>query len=142
MDGVTHINCYSKGKTELGRLLTNFARTPFDLDNDGWFASVEAWWYWRESRDESLRPLSGYQAKTRGRELRHIKIDPPTREELKRVYHAKLSSNPKIKEMLLTCELPFDHYYEYGGRRVDTEWRWTGELWNEVRAELKNEVKL
>ena len=28
-DGVTHINIYSKGQTELGGLLSNFSRTPF-----------------------------------------------------------------------------------------------------------------
>lgn len=30
-DGITHINVYSKGATELGRLLTNFAHTPLHI---------------------------------------------------------------------------------------------------------------
>lgn len=33
MDGIDHINVYSKGKTELGKLLSNFARTPFENAN-------------------------------------------------------------------------------------------------------------
>jgi hypothetical protein len=31
MDGVDHINVYSKGKTELGRMLSNFYPSPFTL---------------------------------------------------------------------------------------------------------------
>jgi len=30
-DGITHINIYSKGKTDLGRMLSNFAKLPFIL---------------------------------------------------------------------------------------------------------------
>jgi len=52
MDGVTHINIYSKGKTKLGRLLTNFAHTPFTHAEYGQFASVEGFWYWiRDGKD-------------------------------------------------------------------------------------------
>jgi hypothetical protein len=40
-DGVTHINVYSRGNTELGRLLSNFAHTPFSHPEFGEFASVE-----------------------------------------------------------------------------------------------------
>jgi hypothetical protein len=45
-DGVTHINVYSRGNTELGRLLSNFAHTPFSHPEFGEFASVEGFWYW------------------------------------------------------------------------------------------------
>ena len=44
-DGITHINVYSKGKTTLGRWLTNFAHTPIDTI-DGHFESIEGYWYW------------------------------------------------------------------------------------------------
>ena len=40
LDGIEHINIYSKGKTELGRLLTNFAQTPFIHPEYGRFESV------------------------------------------------------------------------------------------------------
>ena len=45
-DGITHINICSKGKTELGRLLSNFAHTPFWLQGAGRFESVEGYWFW------------------------------------------------------------------------------------------------
>lgn len=40
-DGIDHINIYSKGKTELGCLLSNFAFSPFTINNDT-FPSVES----------------------------------------------------------------------------------------------------
>lgn len=46
MDGVTHINIYSKGKTQLGRVASNFAYFPFEIPNDGRFSSVEGYWHW------------------------------------------------------------------------------------------------
>ena len=39
-EGVTHINIYSKSKLELGKLLSNFAKTPFTHPVYGEFASV------------------------------------------------------------------------------------------------------
>jgi hypothetical protein len=42
-DGITHINIYSKGKTELGRWLSNFTYHPIETE-DGKFDSVEGYW--------------------------------------------------------------------------------------------------
>lgn len=44
-DGIDHINVYSKGKTALGRFLSNFAQVDLETKN-GNFSSVEAYWYW------------------------------------------------------------------------------------------------
>ena len=30
LDGINHINVYSRGKTEIGRFLSNMAHTPFE----------------------------------------------------------------------------------------------------------------
>ena len=48
-DGIDHINTYSKGKTELGKLLTNFAHTPFVHPKYGEFQSVEGFWYFKKT---------------------------------------------------------------------------------------------
>lgn len=65
-DGVTHINIYSQGKTELGRMLSNFYKCRIDT-KDGVFNSVEGYWYWLGIEDckekDALKTLSGYQAK-------------------------------------------------------------------------------
>lgn len=52
LDGIDHINVYSQGKTKLGRLLSNFANTPFEIPGLGRFQSVESYWYYgsREKR--------------------------------------------------------------------------------------------
>jgi predicted NAD-dependent protein-ADP-ribosyltransferase YbiA (DUF1768 family) len=71
MDGITHINIYSKGKTTLGRELSNFANTPIEV-TDGYFESIEGYWYWLGSSNkdkELLRNMSGFQAKQYGRNL-------------------------------------------------------------------------
>ena len=44
-DGRTHVNVYSRGRTSLGRDLSNFAHLPFELDGLA-FASVEGFWFW------------------------------------------------------------------------------------------------
>ncbi len=136
-DGLTHINVYSRGRTELGRLLSNFAHTPFSIPECGPFASVEGWWYWRNCRDDRLRLLSGLPAKILGRELCPIPKAPPSREELKVIYLYKIEANRKVLRLLIESSLPFTHYYVNAGRYNQTFWRWTGELWNEVRETAK-----
>jgi hypothetical protein len=145
-DGLTHINVYGKAKTRLGAMLSNFAKTPFDLRIGGEvhrFESVEGWWYWRYVRDDELKVLYGYRAKELGRRLRDepgqelFATEPPTREELRDVYLAKVMCNPDLRKRLVESTLPFDHYYVYGGKRRDTDWQWTGTLWNEVREIIR-----
>jgi len=61
-DGLSHINIYSKGMTELGRLLSNFANTPVNTPQDGKFTSIEGYWYWllgKNDNREVLRTLHG-----------------------------------------------------------------------------------
>lgn len=142
-DGVDHINVYSKGETELGRLLSNFARTPFMLGGLK-FESVEAWWYWRKAPDANpsernfLRSLHGFRAKEIGRMLSGVQARPvrgdPTREELLAVYQAKADQNQRVKQLLAENKLPFDHYYVYNGKSCSTPHRWTGTLWSEVKT--------
>lgn len=123
-DGITHINVYSKGKTELGRFLTNFAHTPFEHPEFGHFESMEAYWYWtlldiNGVNADQIRNTSGYKAKELGRKLR---IDIDRNIENGRLFKdrildgikCKLRSHrewwPSIKE----STLPFTHYYYYG----------------------------
>jgi predicted NAD-dependent protein-ADP-ribosyltransferase YbiA (DUF1768 family) len=142
-DGIDHINVYNKGHTPLGRMLSNFARTPFELNGLG-FESVEAWWYWQMLPDDSeeLRKMHGFNAKSFGSTIasNHGKYRPPSKEQLAAVYRAKVAAHPDLKKALVASTLPFDHYYDFGRGRVDTKWRWTGQLWNEIREELKRET--
>lgn len=114
-DGVTHINIYSRGKTELGRSLSHFAHTPFIHPFFGPFTSVEGFWYYIKSRplDERLRTLWGAQAKMYGKNLKHC-IVPHFHEIILDVNWHKCVQNEPIRQMMKKSTLPFDHYFVYG----------------------------
>ncbi len=134
-DGIDCINVYSKGKTQLGRDLSNFAHTPFN-GNGRHFASVEGWWYWfiTGKKHHYLCTLWGFRAKKEGKKFPQIfKVTPVI---LKQVYRTKLALNLEIAKTLKTSSLPFTHFYEYWGKIVLTHWQWTGELWNEIKKEM------
>jgi hypothetical protein len=136
-DGIDHINVYSKGKTRLGKRLSNFQLGYFTIPFLGTFASVEGFWYWCITKDERCKELYGFEAKRVGKELPKVG-EPPSKRLLKIAYKAKIAWNPILKKELQESTLPFTHYYAYGGKVVcPKEFLWTGELWNEIREEIK-----
>lgn len=135
-DGITHINIYSQGKTELGRLLSNFAHTPFEHTEYGKFASVEGLWYWLLTGEEFLREMSGYRAKEVGRKiLRKGNLDlKKFEEDVKEGIRCKLRQHQKILKLLTESTLPLEHYYAYGGHvKEPTEHRWIIEEIERIR---------
>jgi len=146
-DGVTHINIYSKAKTNLGKFLSNFAYTPIEIPNHGNFKSIEGYWYWLITRDNRLKELHGYKAKQLGRELTVFDLFSTKRfleensEEfkncIKEAITIKLDTFPGFKKELQVSTLPFCHYYEYSGKRVDAGYEWIVEFIEEIRNNLK-----
>ena len=142
-DGIDHINVYSKGQTELGRLLSNFAQTPFRIPLMGNFESVEGFWYWYLTGAEKLRLLSGYNAKAYGQACLKAQPTIHNRKEskfpkrvLRIAYRAKLQYHHVIKEMLLENKLPLTHYYVFNSKiSVPKQFQWTAELWEEIKQE-------
>lgn len=142
-DGITHINCYSKGQTELGRLLSNFACTPFECP-DGAFMSIEGYWYWLgcegHPRREELRGLCGFKAKQLGRELRAPDYQE-TEEFKEKIWFAvrcKISRSGRLRSLLMESTLPLVHYYVYGGKvHHDPRSDW---LWQRIQAR-RDELK-
>ncbi len=125
-DGIDHINVYSKGKTKLGRFLTNFAKSPIETE-DGPFESIEGYWYWLSCKNDELRKLSGWLAKDVGRKLGGK--DWLETEEFKRKIKAaidiKLKNNLEMYNELCKLKLPLKHYYVYGNKVVEPkEGRW------------------
>lgn len=151
-DGITHINVFSKSKSKLGRMLSNFARTPITTPTDK-FITVESWWYWMKMKsinesclvplftDEQIIEIKekvGKDAKDYFRAL--YKIDSseysPTKEQLKLVYQLKLEQHPDIKELLLQNTLPLTHYYMMFDKKVSADSTlWTALLWDEIKQE-------
>lgn len=112
-DGVSHINIYSKGKTRLGRLLSNFHYQPFNHPVYGSFHSVEGMWYWLSCRDDRLRYLSGSEAKREGRALREKDNsgEPWFYQAITEALRIKIMSNPELLGLIKENELPYAHYY-------------------------------
>lgn len=134
-DGVDFINIYSKAATPLGRWMSNFAFTPIELPEDGKFNSIEAYWYWLKTGDDRLRTLSGFAAKQLGRSLENKEVDQGVfRAKIAEAIRQKVLANPKWAEELLKSDpLPFTHFYEYGGKRIDAKHEWLVGLWHELR---------
>jgi hypothetical protein len=125
-DGITHINIYSQGKTELGRMLSNFYRYSIET-KDGQFNSVEGYWYWLGIEDckekEILRKLYGYTAKKTGNNLKaHFNSrfdDEFERKILNAIwYKARKNTHLFVPE---TSKLPLEHYYNFSGKIVNVK---------------------
>ena len=134
-DGIDHINIYSKGKTELGRFLTNFAHTPFETSEDGKFASIEGYWYWLSVRDEKLRDLSGFSAKKYGQEAEGLDWleSEEFKTKIKNAIIRKIELYNRTEDVVYS-NLPFDHYYNFGGKIVKPkEGQWIIDFFNGLR---------
>lgn len=142
-DGITHINIYSRGQTELGRMLSNFYKFPIKtLDGD--FMSVEGYWYWLSIEDckekELLRELYGFTAKKKGREIleyRKSRFDDNFEKKIRYAIWYKFRRNSH----LITKEfetLPFEHYYCFGGKIMDVKktYLWMVECIEKMRKYL------
>ena len=116
-DGVDHINVYSGGATALGRGLSNFAHLPFKHPKYGFFASVEAFWYYVSTglKHEGLRRLYGAFAKKAGQKLERVEMDESAFHQLIcEAITCKIEQHPKLLQALLENTLPLRHYYVYG----------------------------
>ncbi len=146
-DGVDHINIYSKGKTTLGKWMTNFAKSKVEIDGEQ-FLSIEGYWYWLgldapSKEANKLQEVYGYKAKQLGKELKGLygSTDIPEFEEkICSAIRKKVASDKQYKRMLKESTLPFKHYYEYGGKKVDAGYKWQVELWEDIRRELQEEL--
>lgn len=125
-DGIDHVNVYSQGRTDLGRLLSNFAHTLFVVPIHGRFASVEAYWYWLQCEDgkarEGLRGHFGFAAKQAGRALRvpdYGRADElEFRRCIARAIREKIWQTPGLAAALAGSALPLTHYYVFGQRVI------------------------
>lgn len=114
-EGVDHINIYSKSRTELGRLTSNFSHTPFTHPDFGDFASMEAFWFYVKTgfKHEELRPLHGYEAKKVGNDLTSVYCSE-FEDIIFSGLEAKVQQHERLQELLSKNNLPFRHYYFYG----------------------------
>lgn len=145
-DGITHINIYSKGKTELGRLLSNFAHTPFKYVENMQFESIEGLWYWILTGDERFQKLYGFKAKQLGKEI--SKTDYPENDSnfyaciLHGLTCKYFASKEKIDALMKedkTASLPFVHYYSFNRGKAIVEpkqGKWMLTFWESIRQSI------
>lgn len=140
-DGITHINVYSKGKTLLGRMLSNFSQYRILLE-EGSFASIEAYWYWLLTGEESLKEAHGFKAKSIGSRILKTKeplMDTNSKEFQFKIRYAiwtKINTYPKIRNALMQCKLPMAHYYVYGDRATYAGYEWITQAIEKMRLSL------
>lgn len=120
-DGITHFNVYSRGRTPIGRFLSHFQYHPMQT-NDGYFESMEGYWYWLSVRNDELRNVSGHDAKRLGDHLRTLQRGTPLvikdfNERVLLATSIKLETMPEsLKDKLLSSRLPLVHAYTNGNR--------------------------
>lgn len=116
-DGITHIDIYTKGATQLGRDLTNLAPLGIVHPQYGSFACVEGFWYWRKtgSKHDSLRTTNGWDSKKLGRTLEKVEC-PTFNADVLEAIRCKLRQHHSLRKALTESTLPLAHYYFYGDR--------------------------
>jgi len=128
-DGITHINIYSKGKTSLGQMLSNFYNNISDIKTkDGGFKSVEGYWYWlsvdsNQNDKNILRLAHGFNAKKVGKQLVDRfgrRFDDDFEDKIIRAIWNKAQQNILLFDVKYK-DLPFEHYYNYGGKIHDVK---------------------
>lgn len=134
MDGITHINVYSKGKTLLGRNLTNMSEVPLKLENHGYFRSMECYWFWRRlnGQYDEFRTMNPFVAKREGTIMVQSPFNNVTdencnefKEDIKNALRVKLKQNPSILFDFLKTDLPLTHYYVKGSVVMNhPEYKW------------------
>lgn len=124
LEGITHINVYTKSKFSLGKGLSNLANIGFDIDEQH-FQSLEGFWYWNITgkRYDSFKNMTGFEAKKKGLVLCEEGSavtngdDPAFQEEIKRAIRAKIKQNPELLTELIKSTLPLKHYYYHQGTK-------------------------
>lgn len=148
-DGVDHINIYSKGKTELGRMLSNFYHAPFEMPELGVFNTIEGLWYYQLKPVEDFKVLNGFECKSLGKRLK-LSNDRLNGEDLtkfkyniRKAMWIKANTYENIRIALMSCKLPLEHYYNYGGKKAYAGYEWILDSWDKIRLSLvKEEAKL
>lgn len=143
-DGIDHINCWSKGKTALGRLLSNFALTPFEHPQYGRFVSVEGFWYWAASgmQHEHFRRLYGHSAKQAGLLTETVfRPESEFQDLIRDAIRLKIEQNEELKTAFIASTLPFEHYFVYPGNVVRKEkHRWQMDHLETLRAAMQEQL--
>lgn len=138
-DGITHINIYSKARTQLGKFMSNFAPTPITFKGKA-YQSIEGLWFSYITGDETIADLSGWKAKEYGRKKEKIReIDEQL---IKDAIDIKIKTYVNMQKELAESILPLTHYYCYGGKVVPAGYEFLTLHWMLRRDQLKKHFNI
>lgn len=146
-DGITHINIYIHGATDLGKSLTHFSHSPFIHPKYGTFQCMEGYWHWLRAvtRTDKLRYLTGGQAKEFSRDMKTEFVEN-FQELILEGNYCKITQNPQIRDALIASSLPFDQYYKHDDGTADglpvrvRSYDWLAPQFAVIRGMLQNGV--
>lgn len=153
LDGVNHINVYSKGKTELGQLLSNFSESPVEVEHKGekiTFKTLEGYWFFQKmyiingEEHFGFKDMSGLEAKKEGSALTENVIMDYNEEKMFRHYIIKamvnkIANNSHLKDLLTSSNLPLAHYYVHNDDVVELpQFNWLIDAISEIRDDFKS----
>ena len=144
-DGIDHINTYSQGRTELGRLMSNFAYTPFTFEPYGDFVGGEGFYFYYLTgcQHEEFKTLVGAKAKAYADNFTADRIDgfglsDEMLDVITNMMVIKTAATPRLMELLKESTLPFCHYYYKWGRIYQFDGHdWFSAAWEDIRTALK-----
>jgi hypothetical protein len=119
-DGISHINIYSKGATEIGRFLSNFSDCHI-LVEEGYFRTIEGYWFWLSTKDDRFRKLPGWECKQLSKQLRAPEYpkDPEFHYKICKTIILKMTQSQWcLAELKKTYPLPLHHYYVVNNRVI------------------------
>lgn len=154
LDGLTHINIYSKGRTSLGRALTNMCLFTFEYNSLTFHSVEQAWHYFKfininevvakaiMNMDDAYT-IKKY-AKPYNNEATALYVQSQEfRSLIKDVICTRLNSDNDLQLQLRNSHLPFEHYYSFGnditGYKVVDEsdkYDWLIKIFTEYRTDL------
>lgn len=137
-DGKSHVNIFTRGKTKLGRDLSNFHECNIEHPFYGRFRTLEGLWHFLKTgcKDDMYRLLNGHDARKRGQAAESTHY-PLFTKMFKLGMVEKLAKNKDLQKALMDNNLPLVHYYTYGGAvHVPQRHEWQIEFWETMREAL------
>lgn len=143
LDGITHINIYSKANTPLGRHLSFFQHFTMHIEGHGTFNSIEGYWYWLATgmQYDNLRFVSGFDAKRVGKLLLNssfVHVDDFDT-KIENAVMQRLQQDPNLLQAVKASSLPFTHYYvDDFGKAILAKTQICVSIYERIRLHLQN----
>lgn len=149
-DGITHINIYTRGSTQIGRFLTNLSGYRiYSSTFDKSFPTVEHLWFWLKTNDDRILEVGNpFNIKPFIKNNKIIILNniPDFKKIIIKSFVQKLknlSNNDKeLFNLFYESTLPFTHYYFYGEKEnakviEQPQHEWQVKAWERIRHEIK-----